>query len=216
LEGDKIMTSEHLTQTIEKKKSPQLAPKLILASGSPRRKELLEGAGFALIVHASGAPEVPMPNENPLDYCVRNASLKGEWVALKYQNNEVILSADTIVIHPSLGLLEKPDSFEHAKNMLRALSANTHTVSTGVSLWQNGKLLESFRVESKVTFDTLNDDLIAAYVATGEPMDKAGSYGIQGRAARFVKKVEGSYTNVMGLPLAETAKNLEKYGVFSH
>jgi septum formation protein len=187
---------------------------LILASGSPRRKELLQGAGFVLTVKHSGAPEIPFPEENPKEYCLRNAEQKGEWVAKKVEGEEIILSADTIVIHPKIGLMEKPSNTEHAKEMLRELSGNVHTVCTAVSLWRNKTLIKSFLTETKVQFDSLSESLIHSYVATGEPMDKAGAYGIQGRAARFVKKIEGSYTNVMGLPLAETANELFHLGVF--
>ena len=183
---------------------------LILASGSPRRKELLECSAVRLLaVEPANIPEVRSPEEDPISYCQRLAhekaaesTAKGHWV----------LAADTIVVDQN-DIFEKPVDADHAFSMLKHLSlVGWHEV---VSAWalryvpqdENGageveQWVKGHNV-SKVRFRTLTDHEIRAYFATGEPFDKAGSYGIQGKGAALVQEIEGSYSNIVGLPLAE-------------
>ena len=173
--------------------------KLILASASPRRAELLRNAGIAFRVVVSNLEEAPEPGEEPQDYARRLARDKARAVARQFPN-EPVLAADTVVFTQH-HLLEKPADAADAKRMLKVLSGRAHEVTTGVCLIANGK--EDVRSETtRVYFDELSDAEIAGYVATGEPMDKAGAYGIQGRASRFIGKIEGDYFNVVGLPVA--------------
>jgi septum formation protein len=183
--------------------------KLILASGSPRRKQLLEISGFSPIIMVSNIEEIPKETETATEYVMRNAREKGIAIANKFSNNEIILSADTIVVTNDGTLLEKPLDENHAKTMLKNLSNSTHKVYTAYVLTQNKKELISKIIETKVTFKNLNDDEIENYIATKEPYDKAGAYGIQGPAAYFVEKIDGSYTNVMGLPLSQVVDDLK-------
>ena len=171
--------------------------KIILASESPRRKELLSQLGVSFDVVPSGIDEIPWPSEAPASYALRNASDKARAVFEK--TGGLVLSADTIVVCDE-HILEKPADGEHARRMLRMLSGRWHEVLTGVCILADGR--ESARVvRTRVQFKPLTDQQIDAYVATGEPMDKAGAYAIQGGAAGFIEQVEGSYSNVVGLPL---------------
>ncbi len=172
-------------------------PHIVLASASPRRKELLAGLGVHFEVYVSGIEEKPWPDETPASYSLRNASDKARAVAL-VRPGALIIAADTIVV---LGakILEKPVDAPHAKEMLQMLSGRRHEVITGLCLLKPGcEFAEAVR--TGVVFRRLSGAEIEAYVATGEPMDKAGAYAIQGGAASFVDHVEGSYTNVVGLP----------------
>lgn len=180
-------------------------PRLILASASPRRRELLGGLGLSFEVVVAGIDERPWPRETPASYALRNASEKAREVRGRLPADEAmrVLAADTIVVQDG-HILEKPDDAAHAAAMLRRLSGRPHEVITGVCLvetrdgvWRE----EGEAVVTRVVFRALAEDEIAAYVATGEPMDKAGAYAIQGGAGRFVDHVEGSYTNVVGLPV---------------
>ena len=171
---------------------------LVLASQSPRRSELLHLAGFTFRVRSRPVPEVRAAGEAPRDYAVRLAREKAE--AAWEGRDEVVLGADTIVV---LGdrVLEKPADHAEARGMLAALSGRSHTVITGICLRHpHGAIAGSESTE--VHFAELDAAEIAAYVASGEPMDKAGAYGIQGLASKFVERIEGCYFNVMGLPLA--------------
>lgn len=175
---------------------------LILASASPRRRELLSRLGRPFTVVIPGVEEQPWPREKPASYALRNAAEKARAVAARHPD-ATILAADTIVVLDD-HILEKPVDAEHAAAMLRRLSGRAHEVITGVCLWQPGG--GGFReradaVRTAVRFRALSDAEIAAYVATGEPMDKAGAYAIQGGAARFVAGYDGPYDNVVGLPL---------------
>ncbi|MES2613793.1 MAG: Maf family protein [Bdellovibrionota bacterium] len=183
---------------------------LILASASPRRKQLLESCGLAVFVIVSNIDETPQENESARDYVLRNAREKGLAVALKVSGNELIVSADTIVVTQDGHILEKPLSAQHAKDMLQTLSNNTHIVYTAYAITQNKMEVVSKIVETKVTFRHLFEEEIDAYIASGEPFDKAGSYGIQGAAMGFVEHIEGSYTNVMGLPLSHVLLEIKK------
>lgn len=184
---------------------------LILASASPRRKELLTLSGIPFSVVVSNIDEIPKENEKGHAYVKRNAWEKGMSVCKNFNNSEFILSADTIVVTKDDRILEKPLNFLHAEEMLKMLSNNTHLVLTGYTLFQDKKELVSRIVETFVTFRDLSLSEIHAYINTQEPFDKAGGYGIQGRGTGFVTRVEGSYTNVMGLPLAEVLIDLKKF-----
>ncbi len=179
------------------------ASRIILASESPRRKELLAQLGVSFDVVPSGIDEKPWPNEAPASYALRNASDKAR--AVFERTGGVVLSADTIVVCDE-HILEKPADADHARRMLRMLSGRWHEVLTGVCILTDGR--ESARVVcTRVQFKSLSDTQIDGYVATGEPMDKAGGYAIQGGAAPFIEQIEGSYSNVVGLPL-EVLKEL--------
>ena len=180
---------------------------LILASASPRRAELLRNAGIEFRVVVSNLEEAPEPGEKPSAYARRLARDKARAVAGKHPG-AAVLAADTVVFTED-HLLEKPADAADAARMLRVLSGRAHEVTTGVCLIANGK--EDVRSETtKVYFDPLTEEDIAAYVASGEPMDKAGAYGIQGRASRWIGKIEGDYFNVVGLPVALVARMLRE------
>jgi len=181
-------------------------PHLILASASPRRKELLEQIGVQFSVHAMDIDESVLEDETPSAYVERLAREKASAAQVQFPD-AVVLAADTTV---TLGdqILGKPQSREDAVAMLNALSGQTHRVMTGVAL-SSAEGVFSRCVTTEVTFKPLPEELIERYVDTGEPMDKAGAYGIQGKAAVLVNDIRGSYSNVVGLPLAETAELLE-------
>jgi septum formation protein len=186
--------------------------RLILASSSPRRRELLTQAGFTFEVHPAHIPEDPLPNEDPIAYVVRLSRAKAEAVFEKISSQEsapphVVLGADTTVTLDN-HILGKPADAADAARMLRLLSGRTHRVITGVAL-ASAQRTEVAAEVTGVRFLTLSDEEIAAYIATGEPMDKAGAYGIQGRAARWIPRIEGCYFNVVGLPLALVSVMLE-------
>ena len=181
---------------------------LILASASPRRKELLTQAGFTFEVRAAHLNEDPRPEEDPIAYVTRLAREKAQAVFDAGGNAEaVVLGADTTVTLDN-HMLGKPEDAADAARMLRLLSGRTHRVITGVAV-VTARRVEVAAEVTGVRFLTLSDEEIAAYVATGEPMDKAGAYGIQGRAARWIPRVEGCYFNVVGLPLALVTTMLE-------
>lgn len=178
---------------------------LILASRSPRRAELLAAAGFAFDVLAVDVDETPRAGESPRDYVERLAVEKAQAVAA-LRPGEVVVGADTTVVVDGR-ILEKPRDAADAAAMLRALSGRAHEVLTGVAVVASGRIRTG--VESTlVWFDPLSDADIAHYVASGEPMDKAGAYGIQGWASRFIPRIEGSYANVVGLPVQLVARLL--------
>lgn len=180
---------------------------LILASGSPRRRELLSQAGIAYMVEPSSFKEQTPKRREPKKFVMFQAEGKARDVAAKYPG-QWVLGADTVVAVEDV-ILGKPHSKEEAAQMLRKLSGRRHSVYTGIALVRNKKAMIDF-VETKVWFRHLSDAEIDQYIATGEPMDKAGAYGIQGKAASFVEKINGSYTNVVGLPLAQVYKMLRK------
>jgi septum formation protein len=171
---------------------------LVLASLSPRRSELLRVAGFSFRVRSCPVEEVRSETEPPREYALRLARAKAEaaWVG----GDEVVLGADTIVVVGEQ-VLEKPRDAADARRMLEALSGRSHTVITGICLrHRRGAILDS--ESTQVHFSELDREEIDAYVASGEPMDKAGAYAIQGLASKFIDRIEGCYFNVMGLPLA--------------
>ena len=185
--------------------------KLILASGSPRRAELLRRAGLTFEVVLPDIDEVPLPGEAPDAFVMRTAREKAESIP---STDAVILAADTAVVDGDR-ILGKPADTEDAAVMLRSLSGRTHDVMTGVCL----RALERtacFHIETRVTFRDLPEQEIKEYVASGEPMDKAGAYAIQGGAAKMVHRVEGSYSNVVGLPLCEVIEELGGSAAFQN
>jgi len=172
--------------------------RLILASGSPRRRELLSTAGFDFTVRARPVEECKSPHETPREYVLRLSREKAE--AAWEDGDEIVLGADTIVV---LGdtVLEKPTDANHARAMLTALAGVRHKVLTGVCLRHAGGAICDTE-STQVQFAPLSAEEIDAYVQSGEPMDKAGAYAIQGLASKFVERIDGCYFNVMGLPLA--------------
>ena len=188
---------------------------IILASGSPRRKQLLSEAGITVITEPADIDEHPMERESPVDYARRMAREKAKATAQKHFNESVfIIAADTSVVLNE-EILGKPTSQAHAAEMLNQLSGREHQVLTGVCVLDVSHQIERcFVSETRVFFTHLSQERIMNYIRSGEPMDKAGAYGIQGRAAGFVSHIEGSYTNVVGLPLCETLNVLEEMGAF--
>jgi septum formation protein len=176
--------------------------RLILASASPRRKEILASAGLNFEVCPSAIDEAPLAGERPEDYARRVARDKALSVAAQTPAGSLVLGADTIVVADE-EILGKPRDAADAARMLRILSGVSHQVITGVCIVRAPAELIALRHETTaVTFRDLDDDEISNYVASGEPLDKAGAYGIQGLASKFVTRVEGCYFNVVGLPVA--------------
>jgi septum formation protein len=184
---------------------------LVLASASPRRRELLTQAGFSFEVRPAHIPEDPRDSEDPIAYVTRLAREKAEAVfrelSIDGSDSLVVLGADTTVTLDN-HILGKPEDAADAARMLRMLSGRSHHVITGVAVVA-ARGAEVAAEVTAVRFLTLTDAEIAAYVATGEPMDKAGAYAIQGVAARWIPRVEGCYFNVVGLPLALVSTLLE-------
>jgi len=180
---------------------------LVLASASPRRAELLRSAGVAFAVDPAHVPEQAVAGEAPLDYAQRLARDKALAVLARH-HEDAVLGADTVVVVDQQ-LLEKPTDANDAARMLRLLSGRTHQVITGVCLIAPG--FERTEAElTQVTFSRLSGEEIALYVRSGEPMDKAGAYGIQGMASRWVTRIEGCYSNVVGLPVARVYRMLRE------
>jgi septum formation protein len=189
---------------------------LILASRSPRRAELLRAAGFNFEVLPANVDETPLPRETPEAHVRRLAQEKAS-VAFEQRADVVVLGADTVVVIGDR-MLGKPRDPEDAAAMLRALSGRAHEVLTGVStIAPAGYTPRHFtEVErTRVWFSPLTNDEIAWYVASGEPMDKAGAYAIQGLASRFIDRIEGSYSNVVGLPIALVYRAVAKSSAVS-
>jgi len=182
---------------------------LILASNSPRRRELLKNAGYKFKVIPAENEEI-VPKLKPSAAAVLTAKTKALEVAEKYPN-DVILAADTIVVLND-EIMNKPVDEKDAFRMLSALSGARHTVITGVVVIKNG-VVKSFYQRTTVEFYKLSEDEINKYIKTREPFDKAGAYGIQEKGALLVKGVRGDYFNVMGLPIAKTSRMLEKFGI---
>ncbi len=195
-------------------------PTLILASASPRRRELLTQAGFRFRVQPADIPEDPLPAEDPVAYVTRLARQKAQAVydgfssvtpSGSVQEDIVVLGADTTVTLDG-HILGKPAGAEDAARMLRLLAGRTHRVITGVAIVSATRSEVAAEVTA-VQFLSLSEAEIAAYIATGEPMDKAGGYGIQGPAARWIPRIDGCYFNVVGLPIALVATMLEATGI---
>ncbi|MGE0407386.1 MAG: nucleoside triphosphate pyrophosphatase [Candidatus Korobacteraceae bacterium] len=191
----------------------RIDPTLVLASASPRRQELLRNAAIPFTVYPANVPEIRLPGEAPRAFAERLAREKASEVRERLRSKEqcpaAVLGADTIVVVGD-EVLGKPGEVNDALRMLRLLSGRTHEVLTAVCLLGlrpggNGVQHDSFQdvrsETTRVTFDKLTEQEIRDYVATGEPMDKAGAYAIQGMASRWVTRLEGDYSNVVGLPV---------------
>lgn len=185
-------------------------PPLVLASASPRRRQMLASLGLECTLEAPAVDETPLPGEAPADLVTRLALAKAQAVQRGHPD-AVVLAADTSVVVDGL-ILGKPEDTEDAGRMLRALSGREHEVVTGVAL-ASARETHTRVVRTRVRFRVLTDAQIAWYLETREPLDKAGAYGLQGRAGWFVASIDGSYSNVIGLPLAETLELLEQSGV---
>lgn len=182
---------------------------LILASGSPRRKHLLQQIGIEPNCQPVDIDETPKYGEIPLEYCRRLAKEKAEAGWLGSNQTTPVLGSDTIVVLDD-EILGKPTDKKNACAMLKSLSGNTHQVITAVAVVNSGqcKVIESI---SQVVFRKLNNEEIIDYVSSKEPMDKAGSYAIQGKAAVWIKQISGSYSGIMGLPIYETVQLLNEF-----
>ena len=180
--------------------------KLVLASRSPRRAELLRAAGIEFTVRSVEIDETPREGEIPRDYVQRLAEEKARAIAA--DESEIVLAADTTVM---LGreIMGKPADAEDAIRMLRALAGRKHQVITGVFL-KRGDDVAGDVASTDVWMAPMSEAEIADYVASGEPMDKAGAYAIQGLASRFIERIDGSYSNVVGLPIALTYRLLRE------
>ena len=185
-----------------------MASRLILASQSPRRKELLQQVGLTFDIQIADIDESTLPNESSDDYVKRVAICKAETVARQHPGT-VIVAADTIVSIDGQ-TLTKPKDFDDACWMWSLLSGRQHQVKTTVVIQSDSKRLVE-TVSTAVYFKTLTVDDMQRYWASGEPHDKAGGYAIQGRAAAWVRRIEGSYSNVVGLPLYETIQLLAQF-----
>ena len=180
---------------------------IILASAAPRRKEILELADLKFDVMPSDAQEITTKTA-PNEVVMELASLKAKDIYKKSEKQSMIVGADTVVAYQGQ-ILGKPTDEADAKRMLTMLSGQTHEVYTGVCVIEDGKT-KTFYEETKVTFYEISDEQIDHYIKTGEPMDKAGSYGIQGKAAVFIKGIEGDYYNVVGFPIARFLQEITK------
>ena len=184
---------------------------ICLASASPRRATLLRQIGLDCERRPVDVDETPRAGEAPADFVRRVALAKATTAWREGVSGRLVLGADTAVIADDR-IFGKPRDDEHARAMLRRLSGDTHEVMTAVAAVLDGER-DCLLSTSRVTFRDLSDDEITRYVATGEPADKAGAYAIQGLAALFVERLEGSYSGVMGLPLCETGTLLRRFGV---
>ena len=179
---------------------------LILASQSPRRREILEHAGIPFEVRATGVPEEIQEGEMPINYVLRLARAKAAAV-----EGDLVLGADTIVVVDE-HILEKPRDAADALRMLRILSGREHSVVTGICL-RSGDAYMTDAVETRVRFVLMSQDEMEAYVASGEPMDKAGGYAIQGLASKYIDRIDGDYFNVVGLPIHRVYAMIKAIGV---
>jgi septum formation protein len=186
--------------------------KLILASGSPRRAQILRDAGISFSVLSSAIDETVYPGESPQQLVQRLAEAKAELVAARAVGPAILIAADTVVALDGQ-TLGKPRSTEEARRMLELFSGRTHSVITGVSLVRLPEMERRQFIETTlVYFAPLTRDDISRYLATEEPYDKAGAYAIQGHAGRYIPRIEGCYFNVVGLPLARLVIALRELG----
>jgi septum formation protein len=187
-------------------------PKLILASASTRRADILRAAAIPFIVMSSAVDETPIPNESASELVQRLADAKAELVAARAVGPAIVIAADTVVTLDG-HVLGKPRTTDDARNMLSKLSGRTHSVVTGVTLIRLPDAeRRRFFETTHVHFAALSDEELNRYLATDEPDDKAGSYAIQGRAGRYIPRIEGCYFNVVGLPLSRLCHELAELG----
>lgn len=187
---------------------------LILASASPRRRDLLEQIGVRFRVRAADIDESVLPGESPAEYTMRVARDKARAVLASEGPELPVLGADTAVILDDR-ILGKPVSREDAARMLSLLSGRTHRVYSAVAMAVNGQAVQQRLNITSVTFAELDEAWIESYIDTGDPMDKAGAYGVQGRAAERISRIDGSFSGVMGLPLYETSELIEAVKCYS-
>lgn len=180
---------------------------IILASASPRRKEILQLADLSFNIMPSDAEEITTKTE-PQEVVMELASIKAKDIYERSDKQSMVVGADTVVAYKGQ-ILGKPSDEEDARRMLSMLSGQTHEVYTGVCVIEDGQI-KTFYEETKVTFYEISEAEIDRYIGTGEPMDKAGSYGIQGKAAVFIKGIEGDYYNVVGFPIARFLHEITK------
>jgi septum formation protein len=183
---------------------------VVLASSSPRRHQLLRHLGVPFSIDPSTIDETPTPGASPTEVALSLAQRKANDVAQRHQN-AVVIGADTLV-DLNGRILNKPVDAEDARRMLRALAGNTHQVHSGIAVWRDGRTLSRV-VSSTVKMRPASEETIAAYVAGGEPLDKAGAYAVQGEGAALIERVEGSYLAVVGLPLLALRDLLLEAGV---
>ncbi len=195
--------------------------RIILASASPRRRALLESIGFkctaasASVVEDGMSPLSMLGHQKPAGIAVAIACRKADAVSRRIKGHAVLIAADTIVVMDKR-IIGKPSGKKHAEEILRLLSGKTHKVITGVCLLKvPERISRRFSVATDVTMLKMTGRDIQWYISTGEPMDKAGAYGIQGLGGLFVKKINGSYTNVVGLPLTELFDGLRRLGAIT-
>jgi len=190
--------------------------RLVLASNSPRRQELLRKAGFEFEVHPSRVDEIPRRGEGGEDFACRLAREKARDVAGSLPPGRLVLGADTVVVIDGV-ILGKPSGPDDAVRMLRTLSGATHNVVTGVCLVRAPDQIEALRHETTIVeFRDLKEGEIQSYVASGEPLDKAGAYAIQGLASKFVARINGCYFNVVGLPIPLVQDMLKPFLQLNH
>jgi septum formation protein len=180
---------------------------LVLASASPRRAELLRSAGIPFLVDPVDVDESVLSDESPMDHVHRLARAKASAGAAVHRD-DAVLGADTVVTIDGT-ILGKPRDETDARRMLRLLSGREHEVLTGVAVWSRGALVSDVDV-ARVRFAPMTAGEIDWYIASGEPMDKAGAYGVQGRAARFIDRLDGSWSTVVGLPVATVYRLLRE------
>lgn len=186
--------------------------KLILASSSTRRAQILRDAGISFSVLSSAVDETPYANESPQQMVQRLADAKADLVAARTVGPAILIAADTVVVLDGQ-ILGKPRSTDDARRMLEFFSGRTHSVLTGVTLIRLPEMERRQFIESTlVTFAPLSRDEISRYLSTDEPYDKAGAYAIQGHAGRYISRIEGCYFNVVGLPLARLVDALQELG----
>ena len=182
---------------------------LVLASQSPRRAEILRQAGIPFVVRVAAVDETPFPNEDPRHYVERLAEAKAK--AVPAAPDEVILGADTTVVVDN-EILAKPNDAADARRMLKLVAGRRHEVLTGICLLEGSQAVRAC-ANTKVWFAPMTDAEIETYIATGEPMDKAGAYAIQGLASKFIERIEGCYANVVGLPISLVYRAVGQDGI---
>ena len=186
--------------------------RIVLASASPRRKQYLSYLGLPFEVVVPDVDESTVDGESPRQLVMRLSKLKAKAVSQRLSDSEaVIIAADTVVAYKGQ-VLGKPQNDDDAFNMIKMLQGDTHEVYTGCTILK-GDRISNFAVSTKVTFASLDDELIRTYVNSGESRDKAGSYALQGIAAMLIQKVEGSVSTVVGLPICEVREVLKEFGV---
>ena len=181
---------------------------LVLASQSPRRAEILRQAGIPFTVRVAPVDEAPFPGESPIEYVERLAEMKA--TAVNAAPDEIVIAADTTVVIDG-DMLGKPAGVADARRMLALLSGRRHEVVTGICLRRGARRMVDHAVTA-VWFAPMSEPEIAAYAASGEPMDKAGAYAIQGLASKFIARIDGCYFNVVGLPIALLYRHLNSPG----